>query len=189
MSKNKNITGQFSGASERTEEEQDRINYHEAGHAIIARHCGMGFNHITNIPNAEGTSEGSMNVEGHSLQGENDYQIFLMLMGGLAATHLALDHYDLSEVQTDFDIAWSFFYKIWENMDVGIDGDAEELGGTLIFGAIDDAKDILEQKEWYLHQVAAALKEKQTLSMQEIDEILAKEKPSPDLTQDDGLNL
>ena len=171
----KKVTALFSNASERSEEDQDRVNYHEAGHAIVARYLGIDFECITNRPNDKTNAAGHMVFGSNKLTPKSNYDVFTLLMGGIVATDLALNHYDLSEAETDFQQCWDFLGKIMATENVTFD--LEETGGVLFADAQDTARAILKEKLFYLHQIAAALKEKETLSMNEIDTILNK--PSP----------
>ena len=128
-----------------------------------------------------------MDTQGHDLNYKEYNHIFILLMGGLAATHVALDHYDDRELDSDFQQSWDFFYKLWEGNaidNVPDDSKPENIGADIIYGAIDEAIEILKQKEWHLHQIAAGLKKCNTLSMAVIDQIIATPEPPLLLTAD-----
>lgn len=169
-----NYQDAFNQVTSRSEHEQNCVNYHEAGHAIVAREVGINFTFITNLPN-NNNAAGRMNFGSHKVTPKVDFDVFTLLMGGIIATDVALDHYDLSEAETDFQQGWDFLAKIMNASEMTFD--LEKVGAVVFEKAQDKAREILTNKLWHLHQIAAALKEKNTLTITEIDEILAKPEP------------
>lgn len=175
MNNNAEIAHQYNLVAARSQDEQNRVNYHEAGHAIIARVLGIKFTFITNLPNEQTSAAGRMNFGPHKLNPSNSFDVFQLLMGGIIATDVALNHYDLSEAESDFQQGWDYLAKIMETEDVTFD--LEEVGAKIFEDAQDKAREILNDKLWHLHQIAAALKDKNTLTITEVDKLLAKPKP------------
>ena len=175
MKNNSEIAHQYNLVAARSQEDQDRVNYHEAGHAIVAREVGISFTFITNLPNHNTNAAGRMNFGPHKLTPKVDFHVFTLLMEGIIATEVALNHYDLCEADSDFQQGWDFLAKIMDVSEVTFD--LEEVGAKIFEDAQDKARVILSDKLWHLHQIAAALKSKNTLTITEVDEILAQSAP------------
>lgn len=175
MKNNAEIIRLYNVVARRTNNEQDRVNYHEAGHAVIARELGINFTFITNLPNEQTNAAGRMNFGPHKLNPKADFDVFVLLMGGIIATDVTLNHYDLREAESDFQQGWDFLAKIYDANEVSFD--LEDVGAQVFGDAQDKAREILNDKLWHLHQIAAALKERGTLTIKEIDDILSQPEP------------